>query len=74
MGFVLIVAFVVAETTQLESRLKNTSVLSRNFIADAVEKAFPAVVNVAVDSGEQDWRALSILALSNCTLRYEYVV
>ena len=54
MGFVLIVTFVVAETTQLESRLKNTSVLSRNFIADAVEKAFPAVVNVAVDSGEQD--------------------
>lgn len=26
--------------------------LTRNFIADAVEKAFPAVVNVAVDSGE----------------------
>lgn len=25
--------------------------LSRNFIADAVEKAFPAVVNIAVDMG-----------------------
>ncbi|TYZ60072.1 hypothetical protein PybrP1_008742, partial [[Pythium] brassicae (nom. inval.)] len=32
------------------SRRKNAA-LSRNFIADAVEKAIPAVVNVAVDSG-----------------------
>ncbi|CAI5728677.1 unnamed protein product [Peronospora destructor] len=39
------------ETTQFESRSKTNNVLSRNFIADAVEKAFPAVVNVAVDSG-----------------------
>ncbi|UIZ26473.1 hypothetical protein KXD40_001852 [Peronospora effusa] len=39
------------EKTLLESRSKYNNVLSRNFIADAVEKAFPAVVNVAVDSG-----------------------
>ncbi|KAL7680541.1 putative peptidase S1C, peptidase S1, PA clan, PDZ superfamily [Plasmopara halstedii] len=39
------------KNTQFEAKLGKTSVLSRNFIADAVEKAFPAVVNIAVDSG-----------------------
>lgn len=39
------------EVTLLEARPGQSSTLSRNFIADAVEKAFPAVVNIAVDSG-----------------------
>ncbi|KUF64925.1 hypothetical protein AM587_10017734 [Phytophthora nicotianae] len=39
------------EVTHLEARRGKSSTLSRNFIADAVEKAFPAVVNIAVDSG-----------------------
>ncbi|KAG3034012.1 hypothetical protein PC116_g4262 [Phytophthora cactorum] len=39
------------EGTHLEARPGKVSTLSRNFIADAVEKAFPAVVNIAVDSG-----------------------
>lgn len=34
-----------------EKPKKYAAPLSRNFIADAVEKAIPAVVNVAVDSG-----------------------
>ncbi|TMW68834.1 hypothetical protein Poli38472_006302 [Pythium oligandrum] len=40
-------------TGRLEAPSKNAKAafLSRNFIADAVEKAFPAVVNIAVDSG-----------------------
>ncbi|DBA02957.1 TPA: hypothetical protein N0F65_005984, partial [Lagenidium giganteum] len=37
---------------RLESPPKKAHVLTRNFIADAVEQAFPAVVNIAVDSGE----------------------
>ncbi|KAG2529169.1 hypothetical protein BBO99_00002622 [Phytophthora kernoviae] len=39
------------EVTYLEARQEKQNMLSRNFIADAVEKTFPAVVNVAVDSG-----------------------
>ncbi|RLN91502.1 hypothetical protein BBJ28_00006447 [Nothophytophthora sp. Chile5] len=42
---------IVGNVTHLEARPGKNSVLSRNFIADAVEKAFPAVVNIAVDSG-----------------------
>lgn len=34
-----------------ERQRKETLFLGRNFIADAVEKAFPAVVNISVDSG-----------------------
>lgn len=34
------------------SEKKQYAALSRNFIADAVEKAMPAVVNITVDSGE----------------------
>ncbi|KAG7396044.1 Serine protease htra2, mitochondrial [Phytophthora boehmeriae] len=39
------------EVTLSEARQVKQSMLSRNFIADAVEKTFPAVVNIAVDSG-----------------------
>jgi len=45
-------AVFLEEDALLEARPGKNSVLSRNFIADAVEKAFPAVVNIAVDSGE----------------------
>ncbi|RLN51007.1 hypothetical protein BBJ28_00019408 [Nothophytophthora sp. Chile5] len=45
---------IVGSVTHLEAHPGKNSVLSRNFIADAVEKAFPAVVNIAVDSGELD--------------------
>uniref|UniRef100_A0AAV1VLE4 PDZ domain-containing protein n=1 Tax=Peronospora matthiolae TaxID=2874970 RepID=A0AAV1VLE4_9STRA len=39
------------QAVSLEARPEVKNVLTRNFIADAVEKAFPAVVNISVDSG-----------------------
>lgn len=51
LAVVLVVGYNTRELTCLEAQTEKNSVLSRNFIADAVEKAFPAVVNIAVDSG-----------------------
>ena len=43
---------IVERAVSLEARPEVKNILTRNFIADAVEKAFPAVVNISVDSGE----------------------
>jgi S1-C subfamily serine protease len=45
--------FLDKSTVIMESRKNTGAILTRNFIADAVEKASPAVVNVAVDSGAE---------------------